>query len=117
MIQIGNQTIVIVKPALITDTRDNSRILSYTTGATLLTVTGCSVQPKDVQEELTTDRDFSRSYLYVWAPHTSDTTDIQPHDHIRYLDAEYEVYGQVMPWVDLQGLTNHVKFLMMLREG
>lgn len=115
---LGRQSIILVKPAVIVDSRDNTQNLSYAEGeAEFITVNSCSVQPVDKQEEISAERDFSLGSFSVWAPYSDVTTGIEAHDHVQYLGVEYEVFGQVMPWIDLQGNPHHVKFVIISREG
>lgn len=118
--KLGNITVTIVKPQTITDSRDNTTVLSFAT-PTLINVPGCMFEPfliaTKLQQEVTGERDYSRSTWRLWAPGTADILALKPHDRIRVDGIEYEVFGHEGTWYNLNGTVHHAQFIVEIREG
>lgn len=117
---LGGDTVTLVIPDTVVDTRDNSTHYDFTT-PTLVAVAGCNVQPfliaEKLQEEITVERDFARTTWRVWAPAIPEVLALQPHDRIQFQGDEYEVFGFVGSWRKLSGATHHAQFIIELRQG
>lgn len=117
---LGNDTITILKPTLITDAVDNTSYWDFS-NPTEITVENCSVQPflpaDKLAYEETRERDYSRSIWVVYAPSTEDTRGILPHDRVRFLGEVYEVFGEVGAWRRFHAKPHHVQIMLQRREG
>lgn len=117
---LGNDTITILKPTFVTDTVDNTGYWDFS-NPTEITVENCSVQPflpsDKLQFEITSERDYSRATWRLYAPSTSDTRNIDPHDRISFEGVEYEVFGRVGTWRRFSGANHHVQIILQRRTG
>ncbi|MBF6060512.1 hypothetical protein IU500_06940 [Nocardia terpenica] len=77
---------------------------------------GCSVQPRYVTEKDLRE-DFSRSIWIVYAPPTRIMLALTASDAVRYRGDRYEVFGDPMPWPDLDGVIDHIRFELRRARG
>lgn len=114
---LGGNTVVRVRAPLVNDVVDNTAYRDWG-NASLLTVTGCMIQPfqlsSKLQIEMNIDREFSAAFFRIWMP---AGTDIKPTDRLRVAGLELDVYGVPGPWFDLNGLPSHLSVLTYVREG
>ena len=117
---LGQETITIVKPTVTVDTVDNTTYLDWD-NVTTVDVKKCSFQPflpsDKLQFEETRDRDYARSTWRIYAPYVDSVLALKPHDRIRHLGLEYEVYGHIGTWRDMRGNPHHVQIIVQQREG
>lgn len=121
MTAVGNHTIYVRKPTIVIDPVDNTTIEHFNPPSSVTAVKGCDVQPfllaEKLQHEITSERLYSRSTKRVYAPSSVVTLGIRPEDEIEFKGQVFEVFGHVGGWDDLNGLPDHVSFIIMLREG
>jgi hypothetical protein len=114
---LGSKSIIIVRAALVLDTRDNSLYRDWV-NATQTTVTGCNVQPYPMAEKLnvedTRDREYVRTALRCYAP---KTTDVVYTDRVIYNSQLYDIFGDGGEWDHVDGSQNHLAFILRRRNG
>lgn len=119
--RLGNDTITVRKPTVVTDTRDNTTVKHFNPPLTETPQQGCSVQPflpaTKLQFEVIAERLYSKSTWRVYAPSTTLTRGIEPEDEIEFLGVVYAVFGHVGEWRDQAGRPDHVEFIIEKREG
>jgi hypothetical protein len=64
------------------------------------------------QEEMTTERDTTRTFYRVFAPWTTETEQIGYQYKILFEGEEYQVHALSGRWRDLRGQKNHIAFLV-----
>lgn len=115
--QLGKTPIVVVRAALVTDTRDNTSYRDWA-HASSTTVTDNMVEPFLLSNQLIKEnnagREFSATIYRVWSPPAAG---IEYTDRVEYLGDTYEVWGHPQLWVDFRNKPHHWNFLMKLREG
>lgn len=120
MVKLGSDVVTIVKPTLSVDSVDNTDILSFDT-PTLIVIKNCNVQPflisAQLQIENTNERDYARTTWRLYMPINTDTLNIQPHDRIRLLGDEYEIYGIGGAWRTFSGSRHHIQYVIQQRRG
>lgn len=108
----ATQTVIRVRPAIVTDGHNN-QVPDY--GNVVLTnIPGCSVQP-GVTDELLDHRDTTLIQWTVYAP--SSSADIQQFDRIRHLGIDYDVDGEQASWVSPTGFLDHKVLLLKRWNG
>lgn len=117
---LGNITVTVVTPTQTVNTRDNTTEIGFAS-PTLTSVTGCMMEPflmaDKLQFEVTGERDYSKSTWRIWAPGVAVILALRPHDRIRILGVEYEVFGHEGTWYNFDGSIHHCQFIVQVREG
>jgi hypothetical protein len=101
-----------LRPVWISDGHGNS-VPDWTQPPDQLPIGGCSVQPAQTQEVLTS-RDTILDQWTVFAPRFAD---VLPTDRILWNNIQYEVMGQPSAWDSASGGISHIQFLMQRWEG
>lgn len=115
--RLGNQSVYVVRAALVPDSRDNNLYRDWA-HATQTLVEGCMLQPfltaSRMSAEDNVEREFSRMQRRLWMP---PGTDVLYTDRIVFNGDTYDVWGQPNRWFDFEGIEDHVEMLIVLREG
>lgn len=115
---LSGDTITLLVPSVVVDSRDNTRYYTHSPGAT---IKGCSFQPflmtEKFQEEFTTERESTRTFYRVFVPWTADTALITEKYRILFEGEEFEVHAMIGKWRDFRRNQDHIAFLVKKRIG
>lgn len=113
---LGSDTVTLRPPTVTTDTVDNTVYYTYADGAV---IENCNFQPflmtEKFQEEFTLERESSRTFFRVFAPHNADTAAITEKYQIKFQGDIYEVHALIGKWRFFSGSNNHIAFLCKRR--
>lgn len=111
MISFKNETVTVIRPAMITE-RGNE--VPNWENATTHTVSGCRVQPATGEEIQSATRDAIVPRWTLFAPAGAD---IDARDRIRYGGADHDIDGALRPWSSPTGRLAHIEASLLRVEG